>query len=61
MKDNRYWSGVLQGIYFSENDPNRILNYKNIVSEVSIADIKKVANTVFDSKNMINAVLFPEK
>jgi zinc protease len=51
----------LQGIYFSENDPNRILNYKNIVSDVSIADIKKAANTVFDSKNMINAVLFPEK
>lgn len=61
MKDNRYWSGVLQGIYFQENDTNRFLNYKNIVSEVSIEDIKKVATIVLDNKNMINAVLFPEK
>jgi zinc protease len=61
MKDNRFWSGVLQGIYFSENDPTRILNYKDIVSAVSIEDIKKAATMVFDSKNRINAVLFPEK
>ncbi|WP_439505682.1 M16 family metallopeptidase [Sediminibacterium sp.] len=61
IKDNRYWSGVLQGIYFSNNDPNRFLNYTNIVNGISIEDIKNAANLVFENKNRINAVLFPEQ
>lgn len=61
IKDNRFWSGALQGIYFSANDPNRLLNYTNIVTEVSIEDIKKIANIVFDNNNRFNGVLFPEK
>uniref|UniRef100_UPI003F695FB2 hypothetical protein n=1 Tax=Sediminibacterium sp. TaxID=1917865 RepID=UPI003F695FB2 len=60
-KDNRYWSNVLQGIYFSENDPERVLNYTKIVNEVSIDDIRKAAGLVLNNNNIINAVLYPEK
>lgn len=61
MKDNGYWTGVLQGIYFSQNDPKRVLDYNSIIESVSIADIQKVANIVFNNQNRINAILFPEK
>ncbi len=61
LKENRYWSSLLQGIYFSDNDPQRITNYEKIVSAVTIADIKQAANKLFDGKNIVNAVLYPEK
>jgi len=61
MKDNGYWTGVLQGIYFSQNDPNRVLNYNSIIDSVNITDIQKIANIVFNNQNRINAILFPEK
>jgi zinc protease len=60
-KDNRYWSNVLQGIYFSENDPETVLNYTKIVNEVSIEDIRKAAGLVLNNSNIIHAVLYPEK
>lgn len=61
LKENRHWSGLLQGIYFSENDPLRILNYEKLVTAVTIEDIKQTANKLFDGKNTINAVMYPEK
>jgi zinc protease len=61
VKENRYWSGVLQGIYFSDNDPQRFLNYEKIVNAITVDDLKKTANIIYDGKNVINGVLFPEK
>lgn len=61
MKDNGYWAGALQGIYFYENDAQRIFNYEKLVNAVTIDDIKKAANTLFDGKNVVSAVLYPEK
>ncbi|MFY9464314.1 MAG: insulinase family protein [Sediminibacterium sp.] len=61
MKDNRYWSNVLQGIYLTENDPQRVVNYEKIVNAVSIEDIRKTANLLFDGSNVLNSVLYPEK
>ncbi len=61
VKENRYWSGVLQGIYFSENDPQRFLNYEKNINGITVEDLKKTANIIYDGKNIINGVLFPEK
>lgn len=61
IKENRYWSGLLQGIYFQENNPQRINDYIQIVNAVTTENIKTVANALFDGKNIINATLFPEK
>ncbi len=61
MKDNRYWSGLLQGVYFTENDPQRIADHDKIINAITVEDLKQTANTLFDGKNIINAVLYPQK
>ena len=61
MKENRYWSNLLQGVYFTNNDPQRIVNFEKLVSEVKIEDLQKTANLLFDGKNSVKAVLYPEK
>ena len=61
MKENNFWTGVLQGIYFSDKDPQRTLNYEKVVADITVADIKKAANLLFDGKNIIGGILLPEK
>ena len=61
IKENRYWSNLLQGVYFQDNSPQRINDYVQIVNAITIENIKATANTLFDGKNVVNAVLFPEK
>ncbi len=61
IKENNYWIGFLQGVYFSDKDPQRTLNYEKVVNDVTIADIKKVATLLFDGKNIIGGILLPEK
>lgn len=61
MKDNRYWSNVLQGVYLMNSDPQRVFDFEKIVNGVSIEDIKKTANLLFNGKNVLNSVLYPEK
>ena len=61
MKENNFWTGVLQGIYFSDKDPQRILNYEKVVNDITINDIKKTANLLFDGNNIIGGILLPEK
>jgi zinc protease len=61
MKENNFWTGVLQGIYFSDKDPQRTLNYEKVVADIAVADIKKAANLLFDGKNIIGGILLPEK
>ena len=61
MKENNFWTGVLQGIYFSEKDPQRTLNYEKVVNDITVDDLKKTANLLFDGKNIISGILQPEK
>ena len=61
MKENNFWTGVLKGIYFSEKDPQRTLNYEKVVNDITVDDLKKTANLLFDGKNIISGILQPEK
>lgn len=61
MKENNFWTGVLQGIYFSDKDPQRTLNYEKVVNDITVNDIKKTASLLFDGKNIIGGILLPEK
>jgi zinc protease len=61
IKENRYWSGLLQGVYFQENNQQRIIDYVQIVNAITVDNIKTTANTLFDGKNIVNGTLFPEK
>lgn len=60
IKDNGYWSGKLQGIYFQGDDPQSIFDFEKLVNALTVNDIKSAANQIFDGKNVFTAVLYPE-
>ncbi len=61
IQDNRFWAQALQGIYLEGNHPESLLKYDQMVNALTVADIKKAAQLLFDGKNEIRAVLYPEK
>lgn len=61
VKENGYWSGKLVNIYFQGDSPESTLNYEERVNALTTDDIKTVANQLFDGKNVLKAVLYPEK
>ena len=61
IKENGYWSGKLQGIYFQGDDPKAIFDYEKMVNALTIDDIKATANQLFDGKNVFQAVLVSRK
>jgi zinc protease len=60
-QDNRFWGQTLQGIYLDGSSADYILQYEQILNALTIVDIKKTAEILFDGKNEIRAVLYPEK
>lgn len=60
IKENGYWSGKLQGIYFQGDDPSAIFDYEKMVAALTVDDIKATANLLFDGKNVFKSVLYPE-
>ncbi len=60
VKENSYWSGKLQGIYFQGDDPKSVMDYEKLVNALTVNDIKAVANKIFDGKNVMQAVLYPQ-
>lgn len=61
IKENGFWLGALQNIYYQDADPTRIFNYEQRVNALTTKDIQQTANLLFDGKNVIKAVLYPEK
>ncbi len=61
LKENSFWSGKLQGIYFQNDDPQRIFDYEQNVNAITTDDIKNVANKLLNGDNVITAILYPEK
>jgi zinc protease len=61
LKENGFWSSKLQGIYFQNDDPQRIFDYEQNVNAITTDDIKNVANQLLKGQNVITAVLYPEK
>ena len=61
VKENGFWSGKLQGIYFDNDDAQRIFDYERLVNALTTDDLKATANKLFDGKNVFQAILLPEK
>lgn len=61
LKENGFWSGKLQGIYFQGDDPQRIFEYEQNVNAITTDDIKNTANKLLTGENVITAILYPEK
>ncbi len=60
-QDNHYWAQALQGIYLDGDNAASVLRYEEIVNAVDISGIQRAAALLFDGKNEIKAVLYPEK
>ncbi|HVF98109.1 MAG TPA: insulinase family protein [Flavisolibacter sp.] len=60
VKENGTWSNKLYNIYFQESDPQRFINYEAVVNALTVDDIKAVANQLFNGKNVITAVQYPQ-
>jgi zinc protease len=61
VKENRYWSSILQSLLINDLDQNRPLNYIQLINAITTDQIKQTANLLFDGKNVLKAVLYPEK
>ncbi|MEO8710899.1 MAG: insulinase family protein, partial [Parafilimonas sp.] len=61
LKENSFWTGKLQGIYFQNDDPQRIFDYEQNVNAITTDDIKNAANKLLAGDNVVTAILYPEK
>ena len=61
LKENSFWSSKLQGIYFQNDDPQRIFDYEQNVNAITTDDIKNTANKLLAGDNVVTAILYPEK
>ena len=61
MKDNNYWLRMLQGTIDFGNDGSNILALEKKMNALTVKDIKDAAQLYLDSKNYLQAVLYPEK
>jgi len=61
LKENRYWLGGLYGTIFYNLDPLNILNYLELVEQLSDRSVQKAAQKYFDFGNVVRVVLLPEE
>lgn len=59
-KDNGFWVENLVEINFRGGDKKYLLDFDNVVNSITPADLKAAANTFFDGKNRLTAILDPE-
>lgn len=60
LKTNEYWAARLESLQFWSRSKERFLSMDQIISKLSVNDIKATANKLFDGKNSFNAILYPE-
>ena len=61
IKDNGFWTGRLQAIWFQGDEPQRIFDYEKNVNAITVDDIKMAANKLFSAANTLQGVLMPEE
>ena len=61
IEKNEFWLGKIESVYYDGTDPATILNFKDRVNAITIADLKLAANTYLLPKHYVRVVLKPEK
>lgn len=56
-----YWVAHLDAIASGEEDPSRLLHFTDVLDAISVKDIQAAAKLLFNGKNVLTAVLYPEK
>lgn len=60
LKTNEYWAANLEYLQLWNYSKERFLNMDPIISELGVNDIKATANKLFDGKNSLTGILYPE-
>jgi zinc protease len=61
LKTNSFWLGYLSGQIQNQEKLDQIGNYSANLNQITVADIKEVANKYLSDDNYIRLVLLPEK
>jgi zinc protease len=61
IKNNAVWANALKDIKVNGDNPDRLVNYEKYLDKITVADLKKAANTYMSGNNIIIATLMPEK
>lgn len=60
LKTNGFWVNVFASAITLNEDPAYILNFNNMVHDLTAADIQQAAKRLFNEKNYVRVVLYPE-
>jgi zinc protease len=60
IRTNDYWTGHLNAIAAGDEDPGRVLHFTDYLDALTVKDIQETAKLIFDGKNVLQAVLYPE-
>jgi zinc protease len=61
LKENGYWLSTLEEAYFNNEDLNEIVDYEEAINELSVDELKALANKYFNVDEAIEVVLYPEE
>lgn len=61
LKENNFWISNLEFKYFHDEPLNDIFSYKELVTALTLEDIRNAANKYLNTDNYVRVVLFPEK
>ena len=61
LKDNGFWLDWLSAHYENDEDPGTILDYPQLIKQVSPTSVKAAANLYLNENNFIKLELLPEK
>lgn len=61
IKENEAWLSQLQSFYFSGNNPDYFINYDKYVDALTVKEIQVAAKLLLSTKNVVTAILRPEK
>ncbi len=60
LKDNNYWTAQLEQVMMRGKDKQHLLDYDKWVDGLTTKDIQDAANKLFNGKNELTAILYPE-
>ncbi len=60
IRSNDYWLNTLQGLYFHELDPTRILEYPELVDAIDAEVLTEAVRRYMNEDRYIELVLYPE-
>lgn len=60
MKENGYWTSVLERVLYLNRDPNHVLQYDQWIDSLSSEQLQQTAREIFNGANEFTSILNPE-